>query len=250
MNEFPKSLTAYVLLKSATWNAHEFAADFEADWGVKVEGVPENPAEPIAFRAFGSIIAVGMNQCPVPDGLAQEHAKNNPEWPGAAAAAAEHQAHLVAAVFSESSDALENARNLVRVAATLTLLPGVLAVDAATMLFTPEGYRNGAALLQDPNEVPVMNLVAFGTWRRSEAGKTCGYTAGLAAFGLPEGEVVESTQGAEVVRRFLVNFARWQLAHLPTGGVIRDGDELDHGIRAELADGIAFPEFKTLQFRF
>ena len=118
------------------------------------------------------------------------------------------------------------------------------------MLFTSEGYRNGAALLVDPEAVPVMNLVAFGTWRRSEEGATCGYTAGLAAFGLPECEVLECAQGSETVRGFLANVARWQLAHVDAGEVIRGGDELKGGIRAELKPGAAFPEYETLQFTF
>lgn len=246
----PKTQTAEVLLAAPHWDAAAFAADFEGDWGVKVEGVPANPGEPLAFRAMGSIIVVGMNACPIPDGMAEAHAKNNPDWEGAVEAALAHRAHLVVAAIAEEAGVLENARNLVRAVASLTLSSGVLAVDAATMLFTPEGYRNGAALLADPNAVPVMNLVALGTWRRSEAGATCGYTAGLAAFGLPECEVVECREGTEKVRGFLANVARWQLAHLDAGEVIKGGDELKGGIRAELQPGVAFPEYQTLQFTF
>lgn len=243
----PKTLTACVLLDAPRWDAKTFAADFEADWGVAVEGVPADPSEPLAFRAMGSIIAVGMNPAPVPEGMAEAHARNNSEWGGALGAAQAHRAHLAVAVIAETADLLENARNLVRVVASLTLSPGVLAVDAATMLFSPEGYRNGAALLADPAAIPVMNLVAFGAWRRSEAGATCGYTAGLAAFGLPEVEVLECAKGADVVKGFLVNVARWQLAHLASGGVIKDGDELKGGIRMKLSQGVAFPEHQTLQ---
>lgn len=246
----PKTLAASVLLAAPHWDPAAFAADFEGDWGVKVEGVPSNPGEPLAFRAMGSIIVVGMNPCEIPDRMAEAHAKNNPDREGATEAALAHRAHLVVAAIAETAGILENARNLVRAVASLTLSPGVLAVDAATMLFTPEGYRNGAALLADPDAVPVMNLVAFGTWRRSEEGATCGYTAGLAAFGLPECEVLECAQGSETVRGFLANVARWQLAHVDAGEVIRGGDELKGGIRAELKPGAAFPEYETLQFTF
>ena len=52
------------------------------------------------------------------------------------------------------------------------------------------------------------------------------------------------------MRGFLANVARWQLAHVDAGEVIRGGDELKGGIRAELKPGAAFPEYETLQFTF
>ena len=67
----PKTLTASVLLAAPHWDPAAFAADFEGDWGVKVEGVPSNPGEPLAFRAMGSIIVVGMNPCEIPDRMAE-----------------------------------------------------------------------------------------------------------------------------------------------------------------------------------
>lgn len=239
--------SGYLLLRTPAWDARAFLEDFEADWGVKIdEAVPADPEAPLVFKALGSIFVLCFKREADPD--ADEAAKNNRAWPDAADVVRSHVAQVAVAAIPETASLLRNAENFVRVMASLTLQPNALAVHSVSTVYTREGYRNGAHVMTDGRSIPIFNLVYFGTWRRSEAGGTCGYTAGLSYFGMHEMEVLESSRGADTVRDFLCNLSRWLLAH---DRKLADGDVIashGHDFKVTLSKGEALPdEVETLK---
>lgn len=217
----------HVLLTLPAWEPARLAADLLTTWHINSGPIPSDMNEPWLFHANGSLVVIGLERHPVPDGIATHAAANSPDWPDAKEVAQSHLAHLAVAVIAETASLVENARTAMKVLASLCEDPSVRAISAAGRLFAPEVYRRGALMMQgNERAFPIFNVVGFGLWRRSEESPLSGFTIGLDHFGVPEVEVIEGNLGPRETQSILVAAAVHQIE---SGRAFAEGETVTLG---------------------
>lgn len=241
-------MTGFALLRAPAWEPQAFKDAFKRDWGVDIEAPIPEADRPLIFNAFGSVVVVGMQRGSVPNAAAERAADHTDDWPEAAQAADEHLGYVIVAAVPETASLAENARTCVKALASLAEQANVMAIEAASSLKRPDSYRSHALLMQEhPEFFPARNVIYFGIWKETEEGGLNGCTVGMSLFGLPEVEVVESSDEAPAIKNRLLAAV---LEELQAGHILKDGD-LVHmngcAFRCALGESVGIPGTKTLQ---
>lgn len=242
--------TGLVLLRTPAWEPQRFQDALFVQWGLKIDAPQPQAGSPWLFHLEGSVVVVGFQPHPTPNHLADEEAKNSPDFENAQRVAQEHLAYLVVAVVPETASLIENAKTAVKVLATLSQDANALAVSSASRLFDCGVFQNIAEPMHRmPNYVPVMALICPAVWQETAQSGFAGCTVGLMQFNLLELEFPEGTESPETIRQCLTAAATLQLEkHI----YFKDGDTFKYAgrtFKVELSPGIGVEGVNTLKIQ-
>ena len=229
----------FVLLSEANWDREKLMDDLHAQWNICIEEVNKKQDDTVVFQVGKMIAVVGLMPVPVPGHEAEENARSNYLWPGAAEAAQNHKAHLIVSVMGTEPDPLEQGKLFVKLLACCCSQKEVLGIYSSGTVFEPQFYEDCAQIMKKDG-LPLLNWIWFGLWQR-ESGICC-YTYGMNAFGKDEMEVLDANAKPSDVRNFLLNMAAYVLENditLHHGETIGFSAEDKHAITR--SEGIALP---------
>lgn len=234
-----------VLLEGDDWDPEIVKKNLESDWGIRCREKPELGS--LLFEVGGNLAAYSLITSRVPDGEAEENAKNNYLWPEAQDHVRRHRSHLLVALVNHGSAAVEAATIHTEMVAAACKLPGVLGVYFQGTVVSPEAYLEEADLIRR-GQLPVLDWVWIGMYRTE--GHLTAYTRGMTELGCTEMETVGSDDQPEALRSIMADMIYHVLStgsDLPDGcGVgIPDG----RTIRVERSPGIAI-EAETVKLIF
>ncbi len=219
-----------VLLEKPEWDKEALLKELKEAWQIEDEPVGEESEKTEDEFSFvichhNALISVGLMPAPIPHEEAKYHAPDNYMWQGASEAAKKHTAHLLVAVMGRGMPALEAGKIFVKTTVSCCKQPGVLAVYANEIVYQPEFYTEAARMVQE-DDIPLLNLIWFGLYRRKTG--VCGYTNGMVLLGFDEMEVIDSTAAPSEIRDFLINIAGYVIDE---NVILRDGETI--GFSAE-----------------
>jgi len=194
------------------------------------------------------LAAVSLMPAPVPNGEAEENAKNNYMWPDAQAAARAHKAHIMVAVLGAEPDMFERGRLYTKLLSACCRQKNALGVYTSGVVFEPHFYEDFSYVMKDGG-LPIFNWIWFGLYRRE--GGLCGYTYGMDVFGKEEMEVLDTDTEPSELRDFLASLADYVLSSdvkLLDGETIGFAEDDRHTIT--LSQGAALPEQMTLKISY
>lgn len=229
----------FVLLSEANWDREKLMNDLHAQWNICIEEVNKKQDDTVVFQVGKMIAVVGLMPVPVPGNEAEENARSNYLWPGAAEAAQNHKAHLIVSIMGTEPDPLEQGKLFVKLLACCCSQKDVLGIYSSGTVFEPQFYEDCAQIMKKDG-LPLLNWIWFGLWQR-ESGICC-YTYGMTAFGKDEMEVLDANVKPSDVRNFLLNMADYVLENditLHPGETIGFSAEDKHAITR--SEGIALP---------
>ena len=203
----------FILLDSYSWNPRRMATELQNDWGVRLkneEAGKKSGAESLTWEVDDMLVAASLMPAPVPNNEALEAAANNYLWPQAKEVTANHKAHIVVAVISQSEHPLVVGQLFVKVCSTFLKQKNAVGIYTSGTVFEPAFYREAAEMLRSQN-LPLFNWIHFGLYQSDHG--VGGYTYGMSLFGKDEIEVLDSKASAEEVRDFLYQVAYFVLAH-------------------------------------
>ncbi len=236
---------AFVLLSSPSWDPAAIPNTLLMEWGVRFSEKPEGDS--LVFEYDGDLGAYSIVKTPVPNGEAEENARNNYMWPEAFEVASRHQAHLLIALVNHGGSPMDAAMMHTKMVAAACRLPNATAVYFQGTVVSTEDYLAEAEKIRE-GDIPIANWIWFGLYG-SEQG--CGgYTRGLETFGRREVEAVGMEAGPEELRNILSELAYHLISNdesLVSGDVI----ELPDGrrLKVEESPGVAL-EGSTLKISF
>lgn len=241
--------TGFVLLSDADWDKAQLIRDLKEKWDITAEEEEEEGQsdDALVFSVGDMLAAISLMQAPVPNGEAEENAKNNYMWPEAVTAAKEHKAHIIVAVLGEEQDLLERGRLYTKLAAACCRQKYATGVYTSGVVFQPQFYEGFADMMKH-DELPVFNWIWFGMYRRP--GGISGYTYGLENFGKDELEVLDANAGPNELRDFLAGLATYVLENdveLRDGETIGFSEDDKHAITR--SEGVALSGM-TLKITF
>lgn len=239
--ENPGNFIGYVLLEEAKWNKAEFLQNLKATWDIEDE--PEDELEDeneeeteteediydsdgddtFVISYHGMMLAVSLMPGPIPDGEAEEAARNNFMWHEGAEQVKRHKAFLLVAVMGKGNSPIEGGKLLVKAVTVACKQEGVLGIynGDGNVVYEPDYYLRCSQMMEE-DLVPICNLIWFGLYRGRQGG-LCGYTEGMSAFGYDEIEVLDSQADAESIHEFLMDIASYVITE---EAVLRDGETI------------------------
>lgn len=235
------SFAGFILLKTGEWDFERFRRDLSDDWGVDCprEALNEDASKPMVWEYDGMTAAVSLIPAPVPDGEAQRCASRNYMWREAAALAATHEAHLIAAVLPNGRTAEGAGKLFVKICAACLKQENALGVYASGTVFEPAFYLEAADMMRDGG-IPVLNLVFTGLYSTEEGMNA--YTCGMSAFGKKEMEVIGCGLDAAQLRDFMMQIVHYVLTE---NVVLQDGETIgfseEEKLPITLSEGAAVP---------
>lgn len=238
---------AFCLLSKGQWDKKQFARDLEKEWGITIQE-PEEDDNTIVFDVGNMMAAVSLMAYPIPDGEAEELAKNNYMWPQACAVAQEHCAHLLVTVLGKEENLIDRGLLFTKLVATCCQQQYVTGVCTSGVVFEPRFYRTAATMIHD-DLLPIYNWIWFGLYRTRKG--LSAYTYGMDIFGKSEMEVLDTDTDPETLQGFLSSLVVYVLSEDVT---LQDGETIGfsqtdkHTITK--SPGVALPEQRTLKVSF
>lgn len=239
--------TGFVLLSDTNWDKAQLIRDLKEKWDITAEEDEDKCGDSLVFSVGGMLAAISLIPAPIPNGEAEENAKNNYMWPGAVAAAKAHNAHIIVAVLGKEVDLLERGKLYTKLAAACCRQKYAVGVYTSGVVFEPRFYEGFADMMKD-DKLPVFNWIWFGIYRSSNG--ICGYTYGMEAFGKDELEVLDANAEPNELRDFLCDLVCYVLENgveLHDGETIGFSEDDKHAITR--SDGVALPGM-TLKIAF
>lgn len=242
------SFAGFVLLSDASWQKEKFIRDLLTEWGIDAAaetGMEDD--EPLVFQVGDMTAAVSLMPAPVPNGEAEQNAKNNYIWPEAVAAAQAHKAHILVAVLGDAP-LLERGKLFVKLLASCCKQKNAIGVYTSGTVFEPQFYEDFAGIMKEGG-LPIFNWIWFGLCQ-SDKGICC-YTYGMSElFGKYEMEVLDADAQPLEAREFLSDLAAYVLEYdvsLNDGETIGFSEDDKHAIT--LSEGVSLPG-KTLKISY
>lgn len=217
---------AFVLLSDENCDYEVIRKALSDDWGIPCRQSTENGS--LVFEHGGDLVAYNLIKGQVPDGEAQENARNNYLWEGALDATEKHRSHLLVALVNHGESPIDAGILHTKLVAAACRLDNVVGVYFTGTVVSPESYLEEAEHIRK-GTIPLLDWVWFGLYQSEEG---CGgYTRGLTVFGKGELEVVNFEGDLQTVRDILVDVAFYLLQEdatldpgdgisLPTGDVL------------------------------
>lgn len=241
--------TGFVLLSDADWDKEQLIRDLKEKWDITADEVEdEEQCEDALIFSVGDMYAViSLMQAPIPNGEAEENAKNNYMWPEAVDVAKAHKAHIMVVVLSQENDLLERGKLYTKLVAACCRQKYAAGVYTSGVVFEPRFYEGFADMMKN-DELPIFNWLWFGIYRRP--GGICGYTYGMEGFGKDELEVLDTDANPNDLRDFLAGIASYVLENdveLHDGETIGFSEDDKHAITR--SEGVALSGI-TLKITF
>lgn len=239
----------FVLLSELEWDKAQLVRDLKEKWDITGEEDKNETLhdDTLVFFVGDMTVAVSLMPGPVPNGEAEENAKNNYMWPEAVKVAKVHKAHIMVAVLGKKEDLLERGKLFTKVVATCCNQKYTSGIYTSGVVFEPQFYEEYADEMKN-GELPVDNWIWFGIYRRP--GGVCGYTYGLGNFGKDEMEVLDTDADLGDLRAFMASLAYYVLesnVELQNGETIGFSEDDKHSITR--SEGVALPGI-TLKITF
>ena len=229
----------FVLLSDVDWDKAQLIHNLKEKWDITAEEDEDQHDDALVFSVDDMIAAISLMQAPIPDGEAEENAKNNYMWPEAVDVAKAHKAHLLVAVLGEEEDLLEKGKLYTKLVAACCRQRYATGVYTSGVVFEPRFYEGFADMMRN-DELPIFNWIWFGFYR--QPGGMCGYTYGMEEFGKDEMEVLDTDADPNDLRDFLASLATYVLENnveLHDGETIGFSENDKHAITRSA--GISLP---------
>ena len=243
------NFTGFVLLETNSWDKAKLLRDLKKEWGIVPQADDDEQDEHTMVFSVGEMMAaISLMPGPIPDGEAEENAKNNYLWNDAVKITARHKAHLLVAVLGKDTDLRERGKLYTKLLCSCCNQKNALGVYTSGVVFEPKFYRDFAQIVKE-DELPVYNLIWFGLYR-TEQGLNA-YTYGMDVFGKSEMEVLNVNAEPADLREFLANITSYVLEYdvtLRDGETIGFSEEDKHKIT--YSKGVSLPNQMTLKISY
>lgn len=106
------TFVGFALLSDNSWDKEKYIRDLKEQWDITAEEKSDEERNPesLVFDVGDMMAAVSLMPAPVPNGEAEECAKNNYMWPEAEKTAKEHKAHIMVAVIGKEESLIERGK--------------------------------------------------------------------------------------------------------------------------------------------
>lgn len=166
----------------------------------------------VVFAINTEEVALMHMPVPIPWGEIEGTAKYAYNWPNALKDLSQHRGHIIVTFMGDTSDIINRFKIFTRVICSLLRTTNSLGVyvGGQSLLIPKKDYLKDAALMSD-DYYPLNLWIYFGL-RTTERGHS-GYTYGVALFGKPEMEVLDSLHNLKDIRGLLFNIAHYVLEY-------------------------------------
>lgn len=244
------TFVGFALLSDNSWDKEKYISDLKEQWGITAEEKSDEERNPdsLVFDAGDMIAAVSLMPAPIPDGEAEECAKNNYMWPEAEKVAKAHKAHIMVAVIGKEESLIERGKLYVKLLSVCCHQKNVTGIYTSGVVFQPRFYEGFSEMMKE-DRLPIFNWIWFGLYRTEKG--ISGYTYGMECFGKDEMEVLDVDAEPSDVRDFLASMAGYVLEY---DVVLNDGETI--GFSAEdkhsiiRSQGVALPDIMTLKISY
>ncbi len=244
------TFVGFALLSDNSWDKEKYIRDLKEQWNITAEEKSEEERNPesLVFDVGDMMAAVSLMPAPVPNGEAEECAKNNYMWPEAEKTAKEHKAHIMVAVIGKEESLIERGKLYVKLLSVCCLQKNITGIYTSGVVFQPRFYEGFSGMMKE-DSLPIYNWIWFGLYRTEKG--ISGYTYGMECFGKDEMEVLDVDADPSKVRDFLVSMAEYVLEY---DVVLNDGETI--GFSAEdkhsiiRSQGVALPDIMTLKISY
>lgn len=244
------TFVGFALLSENSWDKEKYIRDLKEQWDITAEEKSDEEHNPdtLVFDVGEMMAAVSLMPVPVPDGEAEECAKNNYMWPDAEKAAREHKAHIMVAIIGKEESLIERGKLYVKLMSVCCLQKNISGIYTSGVVFQPRFYEGFSVMLKE-GSLPIYNWIWFGLYRTEQG--ISGYTYGMECFGKDEMEVLDVDAEPSNIRDFLASMVGYVLEY---DVVLNDGETI--GFSAEdkhsiiRSQGIALPDKMTLKISY
>ena len=244
------TFVGFALLSDNSWDKEKYISDLKEQWGITAEEKSDEERNPdsLVFDVGDMIAAVSLMPAPIPDGEAEECAKNNYMWPEAEKVAKAHKAHIMVAVIGKEESLIERGKLYVKLLSVCCHQKNVTGIYTSGVVFQPRFYEGFSEMMKE-DRLPIFNWIWFGLYRTEKG--ISGYTYGMECFGKDEMEVLDVDAEPSDVRDFLASMVGYVLEY---DVVLNDGETI--GFSAEdkhsiiRSQGVALPDIMTLKISY
>lgn len=241
------TFVGFVLLSDAAWDMEQLLYNLKERWDIIPAEEQEKKDNTLIFSVGDMMVAASLMPAPVPNGEAEQNAKNNYMWPEAVDVAKVHKAHIMVAVLGKEVDLLERGKLYTKVVAACCQQKNAIGVYTSGVVFEPCYYEKLADMMKE-DRLPIFNWIWFGLYRNENS--VCCYTYGMDVFGKDEMEVLYANAEPSELLDFLSDLVAYVLEYdvtLNDGETIGFSEADKHAISR--SKGISLPGM-TLKIEF
>ena len=241
------TFVGFALLSDNSWDKEKYIRDLKEQWDITAEEKSDEERNPesLVFDVGDMMAAVSLMPAPVPNGEAEECAKNNYMWPEAEKTAKEHKAHIMVAVIGKEESLIERGKLYVKLLSVCCHQKNITGIYTSGVVFQPRFYEGFSGMMKE-DSLPIYNWIWFGLYRTEKG--ISGYTYGMECFGKDEMEVLDVDADPSKVRDFLASMAGYVLEY---DVVLNDGETIGFSAadkhRITRGQGVALPDKVTLK---
>lgn len=234
------SFVTFILLEDKTFDFQTLLKDIKSDWEYEIppEDLEVESTPSLVTEVDGVIVAVSLVPNPLPNNIAEDHARTNTNWEGVEDAALRHEAYVMVVVINKGASTLSNATLSVQVSSSIARQKNAIAIDSLGTLYEPEYYIKTTNVFLDEDMLPIPLMIFIGIYEQNN--KINGYTYGMHHFGKQELEVLSSRKSPEEIYHFLTDVAAYLISE---NVALKDGESIgfsiDQRIPVSLSKGIA-----------
>lgn len=244
------TFVGFALLSDNSWDKEKYIRDLKEQWNITAEEKSDEERNPesLVFDVGDMMAAVSLMPAPVPNGEAEECAKNNYMWPEAEKTAKEHKAHIMVAVIGKEKSLIERGKLYVKLLSVCCHQKNITGIYTSGVVFQPRFYEGFSGMMKE-DSLPIYNWIWFGLYRTEKG--ISGYTYGMECFGKDEMEVLDVDADPSKVRDFLASMAGYVLEY---DAVLNDGETIGFSAvdkhRITRGQGVALPDKVTLKISY
>lgn len=244
------TFVGFALLSDNSWDKEKYIRDLKEQWDITAEEKSDEERNPesLVFDVGDMMAAVSLMPAPVPNGEAEECAKNNYMWPEAEKTAKEHKAHIMVAVIGKEKSLIERGKLYVKLLSVCCHQKNITGIYTSGVVFQPRFYEGFSGMMKE-DSLPIYNWIWFGLYRTEKG--ISGYTYGMECFGKDEMEVLDVDADPSKVRDFLASMAGYVLEY---DAVLNDGETIGFSAvdkhRITRGQGVALPDKVTLKISY
>ena len=244
------TFVGFALLSDNSWDKEKYIRDLKEQWDITAEEKSDEERNPesLVFDVGDMMAAVSLMPAPVPNGEAEECAKNNYMWPEAEKTAKEHKAHIMVAVIGKEKSLIERGKLYVKLLSVCCHQKNITGIYTSGVVFQPRFYEGFSGMMKE-DSLPIYNWIWFGLYRTEKG--ISGYTYGMECFGKDEMEVLNVDADPSKVRDFLASMAGYVLEY---DAVLNDGETIGFSAvdkhRITRGQGVALPDKVTLKISY
>lgn len=199
------NILGFVLLEDANLDWPRFRHALTEDWHLDVSNDDVKDGS-VVMRINDMLVACSLMPSPVPNGEAEENAKNSVTWKNAAEEVAKHKAHCMIAIMSNNGTPVEQSKLFAKVAASMLSLKNAIGIYKYPTAYSKEFYINIAEVMKH-GEFPTPIAIHVGMYLSQ--GKMNAYTVGMSLFGKDEIEVIGSLAQPAELFSFMLSIAEY-----------------------------------------